>query len=198
MHMPRNYLKNTYIQYLSELPDAQLVDKILAYFNRNKTLPGERSLREYALSLKEEFADGSMTALLPEAKMDMASAFADVAVKETKLTDVEADVETLPLVLSDMQHVFPNVIRDIFSAPVTVEGREVYTADGHTLIGHLKAGFYSNFKDSLCRGFVLATDHSNGKFKNMSYSLLVNLSDPDMINVQTLAAWSKAAQPCVS
>ena len=191
--MPRNYLKNAYIQYLSELPDAQLVDKILTYFNRNKTLPGERSLREYALSLKEEFADGSMTALLPEAKMDMASAFADVAVKETKLTDVE----TLPLVLSDMQHVFPNVIRDIFSAPVTVEGREVYTTNGHTLIGRLKAGFYSNFKDSLHKGFVLATDHSNGKFKNMSYSLLVNLSDPDMINVQTLAAWTKAAQPYI-
>ena len=195
--MPRNYLKNAYIQYLSELTDAQLVDKILAYFNRNKTLPRERSLREYALSLKEEFADGSMTALMPEAKMDMASAFADVAVKETKLTDVEADVETLPLVLSDIQHVFPNAIRNVFSVPVTVEGREVYTADGHTLIGHLKAGFYSNFKDSLCRGFVLATDHSNGKFKNMSYSLLVNLSDPDMINVQTLAAWSKAAQPYI-
>ena len=139
-----------------------------------------------------------MTALLPEAKMDMASAFADVAVKETKLTDVEADVETLPLVLSDMQHVFPNVMRDIFSAPVTVEGREVYTTNGHTLIGHLKAGFYSNFKDSLRKGVVLATDHSNGKFKNMSYSLLVNLSDPDIINVQTLAAWTKAAQPYVS
>ena len=51
--MPKNCLKNAYIQYLSELPDAQLVDKILAYFNRNKTLPGERILREYALSLKE-------------------------------------------------------------------------------------------------------------------------------------------------
>ena len=196
--MPRNYLKNVYIQYLSELPDAQLVDKILAYFNRNKTLPRERSLREYALSLKEEFADGSMTALLPEAKMDMAAAFADVAVKETKLTGVEADVETLPLVLSDIQHIFPNTFRNIFSVPVTVEGQEVYTTDGHTLIGHLKAGFYSNFKDSLRKGFVLATDHSNGKFKNMSYSLLVNLSDPDMINVQTLAAWSKATQSCVS
>src|SRR5699024_927679 len=114
------------------------------------------------------------------------------------LTGVEADVETLPLVLSDMQHVFPNVIRDIFSAPVIVEGREVYTTNGHTLIGRLKAGFYSNFKDSLRKGVVLATDHSNGKFKNMSYSLLVNLSDPDMINVQTLAAWTKAAQPYVS
>lgn len=176
--MTKESLRNACIDHLSTLTDAQIVDAVLSYFHRNKTLPGERSLREYALSLKEEFTDGSMTGLLPDIRMDFIRQFANIAVKETKLKNILLSPDQaadLPMVLFNIGHRFPNTVENQYALLVAVQDQTVSTVDGR-VIGQLRTGFYHNFKESLKTGFVLVTDYSNEKFRNLSYTFLADLS----------------------
>lgn len=187
---------------LSKLSDTQLVDTIIKYFNQNATLPGEKAIKDYALTLKGEFDGKIITGLLSQVRNELIEEFASLCIKEVKLkhlavknvTKKNKDVKgllasDLPMELSD---VTPTPVKGgIITVNDYVMCAEISDKENHPCItesipsyvlGQLPAGFKKNHRNLIgMKAVVIAKDYSNGKFANMSYKVLIDLG-------QTLAA----------
>ena len=194
--MNRKEMVKTRTEELTKLSDMQLVDSIVKYFEQNATMPGEKTIKDYALSLKGEFDGNAINGLLSQVRNDLIEEFASLCVKEVKLKNVTAANETkknegsatlrasdLPMVLTDTKPIPVNTMKNVFTLPASIcEGNTGNTvcfmnADNKLqTFAALPAGFGKNHPttaDMDC--IVIATDYSNGKFANMSYSMLIDL-----------------------
>lgn len=189
---------------LEKLDDIQLVDAVITYFKTNRTLPGQKALKDFALGLKAEFNGTAMTGLLSQVRKDLIEEFASLLVQEVKLVNVRALNENkpnrdkagtkasdLPMVLKDVQPIPVNNVKNTYEMGAYITGRGVYNEDGldtGDVFAILPKGFVKNHPgmDGFT-GTVLASDHSNGKFANMSYRLLIDLGQT-LDNPVTLAA----------
>lgn len=184
----------TRTEALSELTDIQLVDTIISYFKQNATMPGEKSLKDYALSLKSELDGNVITGLLAQVRNDMIEEFASLCVKEVKLVNVQAENDTkknkdtdgrkaseLPLVLADAKPIPVNTIKNIYNMNAEISSESMVcigtAEDGErSVLASLPNGFKKNHPALAgMNGTVIASDYSNGNFANMSYRMLIDL-----------------------
>lgn len=193
--MNRKEMVQVRVEKLQKLSDADLVQTIVRYFEKNHTMPGEKAIKDYALSLKGEFDVDAITGLLSEVRNDLIEQFASLCVKEMKVKNVQVVNDTkknkdtdgtkvtdLPMVLKDIVPVLnpANTVKNVYELPAMIVFRDsaVYAEkDGVALnLGSIPKGFKKNHGTSqLMQGTVIVTDHSNGKFANMSYRMLVDL-----------------------
>lgn len=178
---------------LSKLNDLQLVATIVKYFEQNATLPGEKAIKDCALSLKAEFDGNVITGLLSQVRGDLIEEFASLCVKEVKLKNVMPQNATkknkdakaflttdLPMELIDVRPARLNVMVNTYGLAATVSASEKHSCmtedvPYHT-VGSLPEGFKKNHRNiGGMKALVVATDHSNGKFANMSYRMIIDL-----------------------
>lgn len=194
--MNRTELVKTKAEEFSRLSDRELVRVIVSYFNHNRTMPGEKEIKDNANDLLKAIDMKHGTRITAEYRRELIERFSSLCVKEVKLKAVQAKNETkknegvnmpkagdLPMELKDSEFIPVNTMKDTYEMPAMIFGAldDAVCVNGDTLagkvFGSLPKGFRKNH-DMLSglEGTVIATDYSNGKFKNMSYSLLIDLS----------------------
>ncbi len=190
--MGRTEMVNARTEQLKKLNDIELVNMIVGYFKENATLPGEKSLKEYALGLKGEFDGSVITGLMAQVRDELIETFASLLVKEVRLKNVNAlnenkknkDAEglkasDLPMVLTDVTPIPVNTIKNSYEMNAFISSdADVCMMDGSepTEFAQLPKGFKKNHRGILgMQGTVVASDYSNGKFANMGYKLLIDL-----------------------
>ena len=92
--MNRKEMVQARVEKLQKLSDADLVQTIVRYFEKNHTMPGEKAIKDYALSLKGEFDVDAITGLLSEVRNDLIEQFASLCVKEMKMKNVQVVNDT--------------------------------------------------------------------------------------------------------
>lgn len=176
----RSEMVKAEIQKLQSLTDFQLAQTICRYFKENQTMPGEKALKDMAKDLTAELGGEATTQLIGQVRDDLIEQFASLCVKEVKLTKVTVkDSMNIPG-MTKME----NTEKNTWYLPVTIDDQgHAVTLDENALsIGMLPDGFRKNHRTvSGMQVSLLMTDHSNGKFKNLSWTLIVDLG-------QTLAA----------
>lgn len=196
----RNEMVTRRIGLLSGLTDLDLAKTISGYFENNHTMPGEKWIKDTANQMLSEFDTEDATMLLPDVRRSLIEAFAEVCVKSMPIRYVEVANETkknretklrrageLPMTLSEAVPVpvkDNTVMKNIYEMPASlnIAEKSIYvkdTQDRNLLafyLGKITKGFYKNhFSKAPMDCTVIATDHSNGKFANMSYHMLVDL-----------------------
>ena len=182
-----NVLK-TRREALENMTPQELVNFTRNYFKVNKVMPGEKKVRNLAEGINAELSESTDLEVLEEYRLDLAEKIGKVVVKEVKLRHVALVNETkknkdvegirpseLPLVLVDtVPTKVLNTVKNVYELDVTISDGMVMAGD--TILGELPKNFRSNYpKTHNMQGVVIATDHSNGKFANMSYSLVIDL-----------------------
>lgn len=189
---------------LSKLSDYDLLKTISAYFKRNHTMPGEKQLKDTANQMLAEFDEDTqaVTTLMEPVRAELIRSFADACVKAAPLKYVGVRNDTkrnrkdetaklplasdLPMTLCDavpVQVKDNTVMKNVYEMPGSLNLIEtsVYATDKeHNLLkfylGKITRGVYKNhYSETPIDCTVVATDHSNGKFANMSYTMLVDL-----------------------
>lgn len=199
--MSRIELVNERTNALNAMTDMELAETIVKYFKENATMPGERLIKEWAESITGEFIERVITGLLSDVRKEIIEEFASLCVKETRLKNVRVLNDTkktrdavgrrahdLPMVLKDVRPK-GGVVTNVYEMPVLIQtAADLDTLEttntvafrdenNHMLIlADLPEGFKKNHKEiANMQATVVATDHSNGKFANMSYRLLIDL-----------------------
>ncbi len=187
--MGRTEMVKARTEALNKVSDKELAGAIVAYFNKNNTMPGEKDIKDRASILSAELDEGKISGVTSEIRKDLIEEFASILVKETKIKDnvvlnenkknkgVEGlRASDLPMVLKDAMPIPNNTLKDVYELPVIVDTEGNVATEAGNKLGTVPAGFQKNHPD-VCgmTGTVIATDYSNGKFANMSYSLVIDL-----------------------
>lgn len=186
--MNRLKVLETRKEALENMTPQELVNFTRNYFKVNKTMPGEKKVRTLAEGIHAELSESTDLKVLEEYRLDLAKKIGNVVVKEVKLRHVALVNETkknkdvnsvrpseLPLTLVDtVPAKVLNTMKNVYELDVTISDGMVMAGD--VFLGELPKNFRSNYpKTHNMQGVVIATDHSNGKFANMSYSLVIDL-----------------------
>lgn len=159
------------------------------YFDNHATMPGEKDLKVAAEKIVANIAENPEFTIPAETKESMAAKFADIVVREMKLEDLQVKNVTKDN-KEDFSVLKPTDLglTEIESIPAEDKkpGRKVYSADarikdgkvlvGDYEIGSLSKGFQKNNPGVDCAATVIATDWSNGKYSNMSYSVIADIA----------------------
>lgn len=195
-------------QALNELSDKELIATVVTYFDENSTMPGEKDIKDRAAILLDEMEKGTVDGVTNEIRRDMIEEFASLAVKEVKVQGTKAMNETkknkdsedlkasdLPMVLKNAQPTQVNNMTNVYELPVFIGGEGSVRIDEGERIGTVPEGFKKNHPNMEgMRGTVIATDHSNGKFANMNYSLIIDLCQ----NMEGDNSFTRAVESIVS
>ena len=196
----RNDMIEKRIKMLSGLTDLELAKTIAAYFENNRTMPGEKWIKDTANQMLAGFTEDAVTTLLEPARATLIEDFAAVCVRSMPIKYVEVANDTkknkesrlrkaseLPMTLCESVPVplkNNTVMKNIYEIPASLNVMEksVYVKDTENnnllvfYLGRITKGFYKNhFIKQPVDCTVIATDHSNGNFANMSYHMLVDL-----------------------
>lgn len=159
------------------------------YFDSHATMPGEKDLKEAAEKIVANIAENPEFTIPAETKESMAAKFADIVVREMKLEDLQVKNVTKDN-KEDFSVLKPTDLglTEIESIPAEDKkpGRKVYSADarikdgkvlvGDYEIGSLSKGFQKNNPGVDCAATIIATDWSNGKYANVSYSVIADIA----------------------
>lgn len=188
--MGRTEMVNARAEVLNKLSDKELAGTIVAYFAENNTMPGEKDLKDRASILYAEMeGSAAIDGVTSEVRRDLIEEFASILVKETRIKDnvvlnenkKNKDVDglkasDLPMILKDAMPIPTNTMKNIYELPVTIDADGNVCTENGDKLGAVPAGFQKNHKGVYgMTGTVIATDYSNGKFANMSYSLVIDL-----------------------
>lgn len=174
---------------LTTLSTEDLAVTIGEYFDTHATMPGEKDLKDAAQKIVAEIAENAEFEIDNETKEAMIDRFAGIVVREMKVeklqvknvTKENADdfavlkasdlglVETASVPAEDKQPA-----KKIYEAEARIQDGKVLVGDYE--IGSVSAGFVKNNPGVDCAATVVATDYSNGKFKNMSYVVVADIA----------------------
>lgn len=185
----RSEMVNAEIQKLQTLTDFQLAQTICRYFEENQTLPGEKALKDMAKDLTAELGGEATTQLIGQVRDDLIEQFASLCVKEVKLTKAIANDQACKLHMTPVSSASPgvNVEKNTWQLPVRIneQGYAITMDEDAVSIGMLPDGFRKNHGTvSGMEASLLMTDYSSGKFKNLSWTLMVDLGQTLMDQVQ--------------
>lgn len=185
----RSEMVNAEIQKLQTLTDFQLAQTICRYFEENQTLPGEKALKDMAKDLTAELGGEATTQLIGQVRDDLVEQFASLCVREVKLTKAIANDQACKLHMTPVNLKSPgvNVEKNTWQLPVRIneQGYAVTLDEDAVSIGMLPDGFRKNHGTvSGMEASLLVTDYSSGKFKNLSWTLMVDLGQTLMDQVQ--------------
>lgn len=190
--MERIQIVNELTQKLNDLADMDLVNTVIAYFESNATMPGEKNVKDMAATLKKDLDANESFGLSSEVRTDLIETFSSLAVKEVKLKNVSVVNATkknrdmrcrkpydLQMTLVDTQPTNTNSVRNTYAMDARVNDSYAVISDigPDDFMASLPKGFLKNHPGVAgMSATIMATDHSNNKFANMSYTLIVNLA----------------------
>lgn len=174
---------------LAKLSTEELAIKIGEYFDTHATMPGEKDLRKAAEKIVENVAENADFDIDAETKAGMIDRFANIVVREMKVEKLQVQnvtkknkddfavlkatdiglVETGSEPAADKQPA-----KKFYEAEARIEDGKVMVGDYE--IGSLSAGFVKNNPGVSVPATVIATDYSNGKMSNMSYTVVADIA----------------------
>lgn len=174
---------------LEEMSTEDLAITIGEYFDRHKTMPGEKDLKKAAEKIVANIAENPEFEIGAEAKASMIETFAGIVVRElkvNKLTVKNVNKENK----DDASVLKPTALGLVETGSEPAEdkkpAKKFYAVDGSIKdgkvfvgeyeIGSLDEGFVKNNPGVNVSATILATDYSNGKFANMSYSVVADIA----------------------
>lgn len=174
---------------LAQKSTADLAITIGEYFDGHATMPGEKDLKEAAEKIVANVAekpDFDIDAATKEAMIDR---FAQIVVREMKVENLQVKNVTKDN-KDDFSVLKPTDLGLAETESVPAEGKKpaqkIYSADarikdgkvlvGEYEIGSLSAGFVKNNPGVDVPATVVATDYSNGKYTNMSYTVVADIA----------------------
>jgi hypothetical protein len=187
--MTKNELIQNRRAQLMGLSTEDLVVTIGEYFDKHATMPGQKDLKAAAERIVANIVENPGFDIDPNAKAQMAAKFADIVVREMKVEKVQ--VQNVNKSNKDDASVLkPTDLKLVEIASVPAEGtspaKKVYSVEGRIQdgkvvvdgyeVGSLKSGFVTNNPGTSCPATVIATDYSNGKFANMSYTVVADIA----------------------
>lgn len=176
---------------LAAMSTEDLAIAIGEYFDNHATLPGEKDLKEAAQKIVENIAQNAEFEISAEAKEAMIDRFAGIAVRELKVEKLQVKnvtkankddfavlkatdlnlVETGSIPAEDKQPA-----KKLYETEARIQNGKVLV--GEYEIGSLSDGFVKNNPGVDVPATVLATDYSNGKFSNVSYTVIADIAAP--------------------
>ena len=185
----RSEMVNARIEELQTLTDFQLAQTINRYFEENRTLPGEKALKDMAKDLTAELGGEATTQLIGQVRDDLVEQFASLCVKEVKLTKAIANDQACRIHMTPVNLKSPGVNKEneTWQLPVRIDeqGHAVTLDKDAVSIGMLPDSFRKNHGTvSGMEASLLMTDYSSGKFKNLSWTLMVDLGQTLIDQVQ--------------
>lgn len=171
---------------LENLPDKVFLGKVNGYFERNATMGGEKVLKDLAMSYAKRMeTDGEVyrddanpfgidhAEFMNDLRDDMKDMFAKVSIKQAKV------VETDPMTAVNSSVFRSDIAGDgrTHAAMITVNNGGMFIPGTDAPFGDIADGFVKNHPnmDGMDAEFVMV-DNSNGKFKNMTCRMLIDLS----------------------
>lgn len=196
--MNRKQIVKERMESLSRLNDKELVQAVAAYFAENATMPGEKAVKDTAAYLLAEMRTKPGMGISTECRRELIETFSSLCVKEVKLQGVRAKNETkkneglnmpkasdLPMELKDSEYIPVNTMKDTYEMEAVAEGhlgerkcvKIAGVDDDGYVLGYLPKGFSKNHRNiEGMQGTVFAADYSNGNFRNMNYTFIVDLA----------------------
>lgn len=187
--MQRTDYVTTRKEKLSKLSTEELAITIGEYFDGHATMPGEKDLKKAAEKIVANIAENADFDIDADTKADMIDRFAGIVVREMKVEKLQVQnvtkankddfavlkatdiglVETGSEPAADKQPA-----KKFYEAEARIENGKVIIGDYE--IGCLSEGFVKNNPDVNVPATVLATDYSNGKMSNMSYTVVADIA----------------------
>lgn len=174
---------------LSAMNTEDLAITIGEYFDSHATMPGEKDLKEAAEKIVANIAENADFEIDAQAKEAIIDRFAGIVVREMKIEKLQVQNLTktnkddfavlkptdLGLVETGSEPaVDKKPAKKFYKAEARIEDGKVLV--GNYEIGSLSAGFKKNNPGVNCAATVIATDYSNGKFANMSYTVVADIA----------------------
>lgn len=174
---------------LMELSTEDLAITIGEYFDSHATMPGEKDLKKAAEKIVANIAENPEFEIGEEAKEQMIDSFAKIVVREMKVEKIQVKNITKEN-KDDFSVLKPTDLgltetgseeasekkpaKKFYAADARIEDGKVKV--GEYEIGSLSDGFVKNNPGVSVPATVLATDYSNGKFSNMSYTVVADIA----------------------
>lgn len=174
---------------LMAMSTEDLAIAIGEYFDGHATMPGQKDLKDAAEKIVANKAENPQFEISQEAKAQMAATFAGIVVREMKVEGLKVanvnkenkdDFSVLKptdLGLTEVGAIpaeGKSPAKKIYEADARIEGGTVMV--GEYEIGSLGKGFTKNNPGVSVPATVIATDYSNGKFTNMSYTVIADIA----------------------
>lgn len=187
--MTRAEYVNVRREALSALSTEDLAIAIGEYFDSHATMPGEKDLKDAAEKIVANIAENAEFDIDKEAKENMIAKFAEIVVREMKVEGLQvknvnkankddfAVLKPTDLNLSEKESIPAEgkaPAKKVYEAEARIEDGKVIV--GEYEIGRLGKGFSKNNPGVSCSATLIATDYSNGKFTNMSYSVVADIA----------------------
>ena len=184
----KDYIANRK-EALAKLSTENLAIAIGEYFDKHATMPGEKDLKQAAEKIVENIAENADFDIDNETKEQMIGKFAEITVREMKVENLQVANVTkqnkddfavlkatdLGLVETGSEPaVDKKPAKKFYEAEARIENGKVLV--GEYEIGSLSKGFVKNNPGVSCAATILATDYSNGKFSNMSYTVIGDIA----------------------
>lgn len=174
---------------LAAMSTENLAIAIGEYFDRHKTMPGEKDLKAAAEKIIANMAENPEFDIPAETKEQIVDQFANISVREMKVENLQVKNVTKQnkddasvLKASDIGLVETGSVSGEGNQPTKtfyevvgrIEGDKVMVGDYE--IGSLGKGFAVNNPGVSCEATVIATDYSNGKLSNVSYTVIADIA----------------------
>ena len=174
---------------LSSMTTENLAIAIGEYFDTHATMPGEKDLKDAAEKIVANIAENPAFDIDAATKESLIAKFADIVVREMKVegllvqnvnkanADDAAVLKPTNLGLSETASVPADgkkPAKRVYEAAARIENGKVIVGDYE--IGRLSKGFVKNNPNVTCNATLIATDFSDGKFANMSYTLIADIA----------------------
>ena len=187
--------RNEYVENrkaaLSTLSTENLAITIGEYFDQHATMPGEKDLKAAAEKIVANIAENADFDIDADTKAAMIDRFANIAVREMKVEKLQVQNVTKAnkddfsvLKATDLGLTETDAIpaegktpaKKVYEVAAQIKDGDVYV--GEYAIGSLGSGFVKNNPGVKCDATVVATDYSNGKMTNMSYTVIADIAAP--------------------
>lgn len=174
---------------LAAMSTEDLAIAIGEYFDTHATMPGEKDIKDAAEKIVANIAENPEFDIEPAAKESMIAKFADIVVREMKVEGLQVQ-NVNKANKDDFAVLKPTDLGLTETASVPAEGKspakkvfeaEARIQDGKVIVGEyeigsLSKGFVKNNPAVSCKATLVAVDYSNGKYANMSYSVIADIA----------------------
>lgn len=174
---------------LSAMSTEDLAITIGEYFDGHRTMPGQKDLKDAAEKILANIAENPDFDVDADTKTGMINSFTQMVVRDMKVekllvknvTKANRD-DAAVLKASDLglvetgsePAVDKQPAKKFYEAAARIENGKVIV-DKYE-IGSLGEGFVQNNPGVVCPATVLAVDYSNGKFANVSYTVIADIA----------------------
>lgn len=174
---------------LSALSTEDLAIKIGEYFDTHATMPGQKDMKAAAEKIVANIAENPEFDIDADTKAAMIDQFAGIVVREMKVEKLQVQNVTkankddfAALKATDIGLIETGSeeangkkpAKKFYEAEARIENGKVLV--GEYEIGALSEGFVKNNPNVNVPATVIATDYSNGKMSNMSYTVVADIA----------------------